>query len=44
MSRAGTGPDMQNDDILGRAAVPRFQQLQFATTFIREEELAPPET
>ena len=42
MSKAGTSPNLQNDDTLGLAAVPRVQQLQFATAFIREEELAPP--
>ena len=38
--RAGKGSYIKDDDMLGRAAVPRVQQLQFATSFIRKEKLA----
>ena len=41
MPRAITGENLQIDDMLGRAAVPRFQHLQFAAAIIREGELAP---
>ena len=41
--RAGKGSYIQDDDMLGRAAVPRVQQLQFTTSFIRKEKLAPPQ-
>ena len=43
LSGKGTGPYIQDDDMLGRAAVPCVHQLQFAATFIRKEKLAPPQ-
>ena len=41
MSIVGTATYIQNDEMLGRTAVPRVRQLQFAIAFIREEELPP---
>ena len=37
---SAVGPYASDDDVLGRAAVPRVQQLRGPTTFLPKEELA----